>query len=1040
MNISRFAINRPVSIVMLALAIIIFGFVSLPKLAIELYPEMNLPVAVVVTTVEGGNPASVEKLVTKPIEEALGTVPNVSTLMSISMSGASQVIIQFNWGTDMDQATLNMRDKVDQVRGFLPDNAKQPRVLKLDPNSEPIMVMSMTGSEDIVQLKELADNVVKPRLERIEGVASVGVSGGQDQIIEVTLNPDKTTAYGISLDAVQQALATTNASGAAGMVRDGDQKLNIRVEGEFTSVKDIGNTPIRVGQSTIPLKDIATIEDTFREQTQFSYLNGKPSVGITITKASGGNTIEVADEVKYELEQLQSKLPAGTNVGMVLDSSTFIKDSVYTVAEHAVLGGGFAIIILLLFLNSVRSVLIIGVVIPISLISTFSLMYFTGQTINLISLSGLTLGLGSLVDFAVVILENIYRHRQQGKSMLQAARFGSREVGTAVMASALAQICVFLPIVFVEGLASQLFGPLALAVVFSHIAALLASIALVPMMASRMLKKIPDEELYEPGRYKGYNPIVWFNVGFTRIASWYGRMLKWAINWRKTVYLIVAATFVGSVFLVPFIGAEFIPSMDQGKIDVSVKLPNSSRVQETLGIVQNVEKIVKEVPEVKEISVNVGSSGVSVLASSSSNQGSLQITLEGMETRTRSTDTIIEELREKLSGIAGAEITVKQIDMSGGMTGSPISISVRGDDINVLEDISNIVAGQIKEIPGTRNVTTSLQEKNQEFQVLVDREKASEYGLSTQQVISYVSTAFEGKVLTRYQTGDDEIDVRVRLPKTIQDEPKYLERLMITTPTGSQVSIGSIATIQKAGVAPVINRIDQTRDVSITSDISGRDLNSINTDIQAKLAELNLPDGYNIEFGGQTKEMMESFTSLGLAIVLSIVLVYMVMASQFESLFSPFIIMFSIPPTFVGVVLGLFVTGQPLSVPALIGYILLVGIVVNNAIVLIDYVITARKNGLERDEAILKAGPIRLRPILMTTLTTVLAIFPLAFAGGSGNETMAPMAIVVVFGLSFSTLITLFLVPVVYVTFDNWGRKIKGLFNRKKKTALTEEV
>ncbi|PPA82006.1 multidrug ABC transporter [Brevibacillus laterosporus] len=1043
MNISRFAINRPVTILMLAVAVLIFGFVSLPKLAVELYPNLNLPVAVVVTSVEGGTPASVEKLVTKPVEEALGTVPNVSKISSFSMSGASQVIVQFNWGTNMDQATLNMRDKVDQVRGALPDTAKSPRVLKLDPNSEPIMTFALTGSDDITKLKELADNVIKSRIERIDGVASVGVNGGKERIIEVTLDADRITAYGITLEQVQQALMGTNLSGAAGMVREGDKKLSIRVQGEYTTIKDIGETPVVVGPSTIPLKNIAFIEDTYKEQTQFSYYNGKPTVGISVTKASGGNTIKVADSAKIEIEKLKENLPPGTEISMITDSSQFIKDSIYTVAEHALIGAAFSTIILLLFLNSVRSVLIIAVVIPISVIATFCLMFFTNQTINLISLSGLTLGLGSLVDFAVVILENIFRHRQEGKSMLQAARYGSQEVGTAVMASALAQICVFLPIMFVEGLASQLFGPLALTVVYSHIAALLASITLVPMMSARILKRIPDEEIYHSGTYRGFNPITWFNIGFTKISNFYGGFLKWAIKWRKTVYLAVALMFAGAVVLTPFIGAEFIPSMDQGKITVAAKLANNTQIQETEKVISELEGIVKKVPELKELYVSIGSAGASVLANSATNRGELQLTLVDTKERTRTTDQVIEDLRNQVKGIPGAEITVKHLDGNGGMGGTPLEISLRGDDLDVLDDISNIILGVVNKVPGTANVTTSLEEKDREFQVVVDREKASQYGLSTQQVLSYVRTAFEGQTLTRYQTGDDEVDVKVRLPKSIQDEPKHLERLTVTTPSGAQVSIGAIAKVEKVEVAQMVKRADQTREVSITGDTSGRDLNSIMTEVQGKLAQLNLPDGYHIEYGGQSKDMEESFGSLGLAILLSIVLVYMVMASQFESLFSPFIIMFSVPPTFIGVVVGLFVTGQPLSVPALIGYILLVGIVVNNAIVLMDYIITARKDGLDRDEAILKAGPIRLRPIMMTTLATVLAITPLAFAGGSGNESQAPMAVVVIFGLTFSTLITLVLVPVVYVTFDNWGRKFKNRFNRKKKNntpTVVEEV
>ncbi|WP_139491393.1 efflux RND transporter permease subunit [Brevibacillus dissolubilis] len=1045
MNLSRFSISRPVTILMLSIAILIFGFVSLPKLAIELYPELNLPIAVVVTTVDGGTPAEVEKLVTKPVEESLGTVPNVNKIMSNSTNGASQVIVQFNWGTDMDQATLDMRDKVDLIREALPDQARAPRILKLDPNSQPIITMSLNGDSDVVKLKSIADNVIKPRLERIEGVASVGVEGGKEREIQVILNPDRVTAYGITIDQVQQAISSTNMSGAAGSVREADNKLAIRVEGEFETVKSIGDTQIRLSTgASIPLRNIATIEDTYKEVTQFTYLNGQPSVGLTITKASGGNTIEVAEAVKAELEKLKVKLPDGVKIDTILDSSEFIKDSIYTVGEHAIVGGLLSIVILYLFLGSFRSMLIVTIVIPISVVATFCLMYFTGQTINLISLSGLTLGLGSLVDFAVVILENIFRHRQEGKSMMQAARLGSREVGTAVMASALAQIAVFLPIVFVEGLASQLFGPLALAVVYSHIAALLASLTLVPMLSSRWLKRVPDEELYHSNTYRGFNPAIRFNIFFTKIANLYGRLLGWALNFRKTVFTITILTLVGAVALTPLVGAEFIPSLDQGKITVSLQTPPGTMLRETEKVVAEVENIVKqEVPEITQLYVSVGSNGgPALLAASTGDQAQLQLTLKDVKERTRSTDQVIEDLRAKLSKVPGVEIEVKMTDSSGGPGGAALEISLRGDNLETLEDISSIIAGIVRETDGTRNVTTSLEDKRREFQVSVDKEKVSQYGLSTMQVLSAVRTSFQGQTVTRYQTVDDQIDVLLTMPKELQEDMDFLKQLRITTPTGAQVALDAVATVKKTDVPQLIKRSDQTREVTISSDVQGRDLGSISAEIQTKLDQLNLPDGYLIETGGQSKEMAESFGNLGLAIILSIVLVYMVMASQFESLFSPFIIMFSIPPTYTGVVLGLLLTGKSFSVPAFIGYILLIGIVVNNAIVLIDYVNTLRKQGLSVREAILKAGPMRLRPILMTTLTTVLAITPLAFAGGAGNESQAPMAIVVIFGLTFSTLITLVLVPVVYAWFNDLGEKWRNRRNRKKKKIepLTQEV
>lgn len=1041
MNLSDLAIRRPVTVWMIIVAMLIFGFVSFPKMAVDLYPELNLPVAVVVTNVEGGTPAEVEKLVTKPIEEVLASVANVDQISSNSVGGASQVIIQFNWGTDLDQATLDMRDKVDLIKGMLPDTAQSPRILRFDPNAEPVMTIALTGNQGSAELKSVADNVIKPRLERIDGVASIGILGGRDRYIEVMLDPLKLEVYGITLDQVRQALAANNLSGSAGSVKQGAEELSIRVQGEFKSVQSIGETPIAIAGGSILLKDVATVSDTLADVTQLSFLNGEPSLGLTITKASGGNTVNVAETVHKELDKLDKELPDGMKLTVIVDLSKYIKDSINTVAEHALLGGLFAILVLYLFLNSARSTLVVSIVIPISVVATFSMMYFSGQTINLISLSGLLLGLGSLVDFAVVILENIFRLRQQGKGMLEAAKEGSKQVGNAVMASALAQIVVFLPIVFVDGIAAELFGPLALTVIFSHIAALVVSIMLVPMLSSRWINTVPDESIYHSGTYKGKNPVVWFNIGFEKLSHAYGRMLAWALRKRKTVFALTLSLFVGAVALMPMVGMEFIPKMDQGQLSVSIKMPVGTVIEETAQVVSQVETVIQEVPELEKMYTSVGSTGgPAAFSTGATNRAQIEAMLLPLEQRTRSTEQVMLDLRSKLTFIPDAEISVTESQQGGGMAGSALQMNLRGDNLETLKDIADIIAGEVQQVDGTLNVKTSLDATQQEFQVIIDPQRLSQYGLTAGQVLNTVRTAFEGQKVTQYRTGDDEIDVRVKMPSEYKEDVTYLERLRITTPQGATVALSSVAAIIREDVPQTISRSNQTRQVSITGDVAGRDLGSVSRDIQARLDKLQLPEGYQLEFGGQNQQMMESFGQLGLAMLLSIVFVYMVMAAQFESLFSPFIIMFSIPPTFIGVVVGLAVTGKALSVMAIIGYILLIGIVVNNAIVLMDYINQLRQQGIDRTQAILQAGPVRLRPILMTTLSTILAILPLAFGGGSGNEGQAPMAIVVAFGLSFSTLITLILIPVVYSWFDDLGLKWKNRRSKKKNVVTPSET
>ncbi|USG63338.1 efflux RND transporter permease subunit [Brevibacillus ruminantium] len=1028
MNLSSLSIKRPVTMIMLTVALLIFGFVSLPRLAIDLMPELNIPVAVVVTSVDGASPSEVENLVTKPLENALGTVADLDSISSVSMQGASQVILFFNWGTDLDQATLNMRDKVDQVRGMLPDSARAPRVLRIDPNSQPIMSYALTGVNDVNYLKKVAEDVIQPRLERIDGVASAAIAGGQGRVIDVTLDPAKLSAYGLTLEQIQQAIASNNLSGTAGSVREGEGKINIRVQGEFANVQQISLTPISVGANSIRLKDIAHVEDTLEQITQLNYVNGQPSIGISITKASGGNTIEVADSVKKEIEKLKKDLPENVVVTSTMDNSQYIKDSIYTTAEHALLGGGIGIIMLFFFLGSFSSMLIATIVLPVSIVATFLLMYMTGQTINLISLSGLTLGLGSLIDFAVVILENIFRQREQGKSMMEAALIGSKEVGNAVMASALAQICVFLPIAMTQGIARELFGPLALTVVYSHIAALVFSLLLVPMMSSRILKKVPHHDHLQG--YRGVNPIKWFNIGFKRVENGYRGLLKWSLGHRKTVMTTMIVMMVGSLALVPMIGAEFMPSMDEGQISISIKMPNGTMVEETEKVAKEIEQLASKVPELDILTTSIGSSGSPIAASALSNRASVTLKLVDVTQRTRSSSDIAMEIQKQVENIPGADITVSS--SQGFSSGSPVEISLRGDDLNVLQDIGGIIKEEIKRIPGTANVTTSMEETLQELNVSVDAEKASMYGLTAGQVLSSVRTSFQGQTVTKYRTGDDEIDVKIKLPEAYQEDINYLKNLRIAAPGGAQVALTSVATITKEEVPVNINRHNLARQIKITSDLAGRDLNSVTKDIQAKLAKLTLPDGYKVDFGGQSEDMAKSFASLGLAIILSVVLVYMVMAGQFESFYSPFIIMFSVPPTVTGVLIGLLVTGTTISVSVLIGYILLIGLVVNNAIVLIDYVNQLRARGYTLHDAILEAGPIRLRPILMTSITTILAIGPLAFASGSGSESQAPMAVTVIFGLSFSTLITLVLVPVVTTIFDDFGRKLRNRRNKRK--------
>ncbi|AQS60223.1 efflux RND transporter permease subunit [Desulforamulus ferrireducens] len=1033
MKIADVSVDRPVAISMLIIALVVLGLFSLPRLAVDLYPDMEIPVAIVSTSYEGAAPAEVEELVTKPLENAMATTENISEIRSMSQNGFSLVILQFNWGTNMDNATIDLREKIDFVKGMLPDDASSPRVMKLDPNQAPIMSFALTGADgDLVKLKRVAEDDIQPRLERIKGVGSVYITGGKTREIKVILDPAKMEAYGLSATQVMQAIASDNVNGTAGQVDKGSTETTIRLVGEYKSLDQLKQVRVSLANgNSIALKDLATIEDAFKEENQFTFTDGKTSLGISVMKATGGNTVTVANEVMAEVEKLNKTLPDGIQLTTVMDTSKFIKDSIKNVVEHGMLGGIFAVIVLYLFLRSVRSTLVVALTIPISIIATFTLMYFGNQTINLLSLGGLILGMGSLVDFSVVVLESIYRYRQNEYGIIEAAKLGTAEVANAVTASALAQVVVFMPIVFVQGIAGILFKPMALTVTFSHLAALFAALTLVPMLSARLLRNVAaaDDTLPE-GPTK--NPVIVFGKFIHSLNQRYGRLLVWALNNRKKVVGFTAALLIASIVATPFIGTEFMPTMDQGEISVSIEMPAGTKIEETTRVAADLEKLARaEVKEIERIFTTVGGGQLSFLGASSSNQASLTIKLIPLKERSISTEQAAEKLRQAMQDIPGADITVDIADNSG-MSSSAVELRIQGDDLTVLEQLGDLLVETVKEVEGTRNVANSLEEGTSEMRINVDREQAARYGLSASQILSAVSTSFDGKLVGRMRTGDDEVDIRMMTPEDNSKTLDSLANLTIVSPTGARVPLSAVATIESHTMPSTISRTDQTRVVTITADVVGRDIGSVNRDIQVAINQLALPDGYDIVFGGQAHDMAESFASLGLALLLSILLVFMVMAAQFESLFQPFIIMFSLPPTFIGAIFGLGVTGNSISVTAMIGAIMLVGIVLNNAIVLVDYINVLRRRGHERDEAILMAGPIRLRPILMTALVTVLALLPMAFGSGEGAEAQAPMAIVIAFGLTFSTLITLVLVPVVYTIFDDLGKKLSIKFGKIK--------
>ena len=1030
MKIFDFSVNRPVAVTMIILVAVLLGGVSFGRLGLDLFPEMELPMLVVSTTYAGAGPEEIEEQITRPLEGAIGTVSGVENIISYSMRDSSMILAEFSWGTDLNFASNQMRDRLDLYGMMLPADADKPTIIKMDPSSMPIMQIVVSGDASLEELSYFVTDTLQPALERVEGVASVNTYGNVEEEILITADPQRLSAYGVSLSQISAMLYQENSNVSAGSVEEGAKDYAVRVTGQYQDIRDIENLQITSAYGgTIPLSSLAEIERTAKEQTSYVYINGEPGLNVSIMKTSDSNLVQTSGRINEVLDEMMATMEEKYHVMTFYDQADFINESIDNVISSGLQGAVLAILILVLFLRNWRSTLIISISIPVSVISTFAMMYFTGVTLNMVSLGGLALGVGMMVDNSIVLLENIYRHRQEGYSRKEAALLGSKEVAGAVVASTVTTVVVFLPIVFVQGLAAQIFRPMALTIACSLLASLASAFLVVPMMSNKVLKmEEPKSGLFSRLSQKIEGCLLAVRRG-------YSRLLNFALNHKGMVVLLSAVLVVGSLCLIPFIGMEFIPEQDTGSYSVTVNLPNGTTLEEGLRVAKEVEKIILEVPENQELMYSVG--GSSMLGGSSSSV-SFSGTLVGLSERERDIDVILDDIRSRLRVIPGAEIEVSASSAMM-MSTSGISVNLRGDNLDQLALFADVLAGEMEKIEGTREISTSLSDGDPEVKVVVDRARAAQYGLSSSSVASAVSTAVRGSSVTTLRENGQELDVRLIVEEQYRTNFNDLESLMLTSATGSMVPLGAVAELV-VDVSPTsIVRNNQTREVTVSCSTIGRSINEVISDLQERIAKINVPDGITISFGGSYESMMDSFADLGLALILAVLLVYMVMAVQFENLLYPFVIMFSLPPMLIGVLGGLFLTGRTINVVSLLGVIMLAGIVVNNAIVLVDYInVLRRERGMERMEAIRQACPTRLRPIMMTTLTTVLAMLPMAIGIGEGAELMAPLGTVVAAGLTFSTLITLILVPCMYIYAENISRKFLGLF--RKNTVQKQEV
>lgn len=1005
MKIVAFSIRRPVTVTMLFVAIAVFGVVSYDRLALNLLPEISYPTLTVQTRLEGAAPAEVESLITKPIENAVSVVNNVVRVSSVSRPEVSEVMIEFSWKTSMDFASLDVREKLDLVQ--LPPEADKPVLLRFDPSTDPILRVSVVSSSGLASARYQAEEFVKADLESVNGVAAVRVSGGLEEEIYVEVQERKMATFGLSIEEVTSRLAQENINLTGGTLQDGESKYLVRTLNEFQRLEEMEEIILALRNGApIHLRDVGRVTSGFKERNIITRLNGKESVEMAVFKAADANTVSVADGVQQRLGDLavsyQGKRDS-LQFQVVFDQSTFIRQSIDEVLNTAMLGGILAIVVLLLFLRSLKSTLIIGLSIPISIVATFFLMYAFRVSLNIMSLSGLALGIGMLVDNSIVVLESIFRYRSQGFSARDAANRGAGEVGQAVTASTLTTICVFVPIVFVEGVAGQLFADQALTVTFSLTASLVVAIMLIPMLSSLGGK--------ESGRVTAPQSLSSAAPRFARPYLW---LLDNALRHRLPAVLCALLLLGASIFTFRGVGTELIPEVSQGEFVIDFEVAPGTPLEETARRMAQAEELIQAQPDVENVYSIIGAGSQSAVSAlqEKENIGQALVKLRKGLLHDKETE-VMETLRTRLSRLAALEYRFSRPTLFSFKT--PVEVIVQGYNLNALKANAEGLAQRLALISGLRDIRSSTEGGNPEVHIEFDRRKLAGYGLNINQAAGLIRNKVQGDVPTEFTQRDRKVDIRVRVREEDRGTLTDLRNLMLNTSTSNlPIHLVSVADVALAEGPTEIRRVGPQRAAVITASLSGRDLQSVVSDINQVLSEFSLPADFSAYVGGQSEERAVAFQSMRFAILLAVFLVYLVMASQFESLVQPFIIMFSIPFALVGVAAGLLLTGQVVNVVVLIGAVILAGIVVNNSIVLIDLTNHLCRAGKSRFEAVREACRVRLRPILMTTMTTVLGLLPMALSWGEGAELRVPLAVTVIGGLISSTLLTLILVPVLY--------------------------
>jgi len=1023
MNLPEFSVNKRVSTAMIAMILVVVGFISFSRLGLDFFPDLEFPTVSVITTYRGASSEDLEKTITKPLEQVVSSVSRVKKVTSTTSEGTSVIQVEFEWGTNLDFAAQDIRDQIGLYKNFLPKAASDPLVVKFNLGQLPVIFWGITANMPTFELKKLFEDNVSPRLERIDGVAAAAVFATDVREILVDVDKAALESRNLSLDRVVAALGMENLNVPAGNVVERHTDLLVRTMGEFESLDDIRR--VVVGSSAagepIYIGDIAEVKDTLKETRYEGRIQQQKGIFLMVNKRSGANSATVGAKVKKAIEEIRKTLPSDVKFYTAMDQSDMIMRVARRTVDNAWQGGLLAILLIFLFLRNWRPTLTIALSIPLSIITTFIAFYAAGYTLNLLTLGGLTLGVGMLVDNAIVVIENTFRHVEEGDERKKAASFGATEVGMAITASTLTTIVVFLPMVFAQGITGKMTRGLALSITFSLIASLFVALTIVPLLSYILFKSYYANGVSQKSKMKSQPQ---FQGGRDLYRKWLTR----ALEHRRLVLAATIGLFVVSLAIIPFLGMEFMGAQDQDMILLKVKMPVGTALEETDRVVTMVEKLMSEQPEVSMINAQAGSSAEDNASDSSSSfspsgphEGLLWVGLIHQSERKLSDIQILERIRSRLPKLEN--VTFEALDMSQAVMGggrAPVEIKLFGKDLDVLKGLADGIVARIQNVPGLRDVNHTLAEGKPEYQIRIDRDRAARLGLMVSQVANTVQTATLGTVATRYREGSEEIDVRVRYKEQYRDNIQEVENIPMVTPANKVVYVGQLAAIGR-GQGPIqIAHENQSRLVTVLGNIAGRDLASVIRDVRARLAPVQkqLPAGYFMEFGGSYQQMTEAFKILAAAFALASLLVYMVMASGFESFRHPFIVMFTIPMGIIGVVLGLLISGRPVSLSVWIGVILLAGIAVNNGIVMIDYMNQLRHRGVGNREAIIEGAVTRLRAVLLTALTTVLGMLPMALSTSEGAEFRAPMAITVMGGLTATTFLTLFVIPIIYSLFE----------------------